>query len=94
MRGNCYVASEALYHILGGKRSIWRPQVMRTSRTETHWFLRSSLGTVLDPSRRQFRDKLPDYDKARPCPFLTRRPSRRARALMRLLTYQEPRAKR
>lgn len=86
-RGNCYVASEALYHILGGKRSEWTPQVMRMG-SETHWFLRHrTSGLILDPSRKQF-DKSPRYELARGTGFLTKTPSKRARKLMNALTWQ------
>jgi len=89
-RGNCYVATEALWHILGGKRSDWWIMRMRTA-TDTHWFLRHRCSSrlILDPSRRQFGRRLPDYSKAKRTGFLTRRPSKRARALMRQLTWQE-----
>jgi hypothetical protein len=99
MRGNCYAASEALYHILGGKRSGWEPHVMRINDgTETHWFLKHrAYHTILDPSRRQFKRRnsfwgdrwTPDYTKARRCAFLTVKPSKRARKLMKELTYQD-----
>lgn len=86
-RGNCYVVSEAAYHILGGKRAGWKPMVMRTS-TDTHWFLRHESGMVLDLSRRQFHGQLPDYSKARGSGFLTKRPSKRARILIERMTWQ------
>lgn len=86
-RGNCYVATEAAYHILGGKRSGWKPMVTRTT-TDTHWFLRHKTGLILDLSRKQFRGQLPDYTKAKGCGFLTRKPSKRAAALIEKLTYQ------
>lgn len=86
-RGNCYVASEALYHILGGKREGWTPMRMRT-RSDTHWFLRHKSGLIIDPSRRQFR-ALPDYRKGRGSGFLTKTPSRRTLALMEILTWQK-----
>ena len=86
-RGNCYVASEALYHILGGKNGGWTPCVMRTS-NDTHWFLRHRTGLIIDPSRRQFKGALPDYTKGRGSGFLTKRPSARARKLMEAMTWQ------
>lgn len=86
-RGNCYVACEALYHVLGGKAAGWTP--MRLSLPDdTHWFLRHASGLILDPSVRQFRTA-PDYSKGRGAGFLTREPSKRARALIDTLTYQE-----
>lgn len=90
-RGNCYVAAEALFHILGGYRdSPWRPHRLRLPSGETHWFLKDARGYVLDPSRRQFpKGGQPDYTTAVGAGFLTRRPSKRARALMKTLTWQE-----
>lgn len=96
-RGNCYAASEALYHILGGKAAGWTPMHIKmtdpgASNTENHWFLRHKSGMILDPSTQQFDHpgwwKRPDYSKARGSGFLTKRPSRRARALMKRLTWQ------
>lgn len=88
-RGNCYVASEAIYHTTGAANGPWRPQVMRLDDSETHWFLRHKVtGEVLDPSARQFDGALPDYSKGRGCGFLTREPSKRARALIDALTWQ------
>lgn len=88
MRGNCYVASEALYHLMGGKAAGWTPMRMRHL-GDTHWFLKNHLGVIVDASARQFRGKpKPDYGKAIGAGFLTKKPSRRARALMRTLTWQ------
>jgi hypothetical protein len=89
--GNCYVSSEALYHILGGKRAGWTPMRLRLGEGCVHWFLRHSSGLILDPARLQFRAKQwwapPDYSKARGSGFLTKRPSARARRLMKRLTW-------
>jgi hypothetical protein len=91
-RGNCYVASEALYHNLGGKRAGWKPMFLRLDDGESHWFLKHNSGLILDVSAPQFaRGKRPDYSKARGNGFLTLGPSKRARALMERLTYQDAR---
>lgn len=92
----CYVATEALWHALGGHWSSWRPCVLRlgwwarrwvprrgayVSPFSTHWYLESTDRTrVLDPTAHQFQGLL-TY-AGRPCGFLTRYPSRRARALL------------
>lgn len=83
--GNCYVASEALYHILGRD---WRPMVMRI-RGGTHWFLKHKSGIILDPSNKQFAKRL-NYNKAKGCGFLTKKPSRRAQELIQILTFKRP----
>lgn len=93
LRGNCYVATEALYHILGGSESYWQPMRMRIGR-ETHWFLRhKAWETILDPSRLQFEHEL-NYTKGIRTAFLTRKPSKRAMKLMMELTWQQPKATR
>src|SRR4051812_48635793 len=53
-RGNCYATSEALYHLLGGKRAGWTPQYMNTRATGNHWFLKHKTGLIIDPTRKQF----------------------------------------
>ena len=86
--GNCYAASEAIYHITGADAGPWRPHVMRVGRA-THWFLRHRFtGEVLDPSVRQFQT-LPSYLRGRGCGFLTKRPSKAAQDLINRLTYKE-----
>lgn len=85
MRGNCYVTCEALYHLIGGKRSGWQPAYLKHE-GDTHWILRRE-GLVLDPTVKQFETK-PDYTTAKNCGFLTKRPSRRARVLMQTMLWQ------
>jgi len=80
--GHCYVASEALYHLLGGKRSGFIPQVLRHERS-THWYLKHrTTGEIRDLTSRQFLTPVP-YHKGRGVGFLTRRPSKRARIVMK-----------
>ena len=96
--GNCYAASEALWHILGGKNSDW--QIMRIApsnlgklRTEdvSHWFLQHrETGIILDPSVQQFNGEFPDYSKAQRAAFypIKAGASARAQEVMELLTWQ------
>lgn len=95
LRGNCYVCCEAIYHLLGGKAAGWQPMCMRWE-GDTHWFLRRRVvGDVymtFDPTASQFKVK-PDYSLARGKGFLTKGPSRRARALMEKLLWQDPKEK-
>ena len=97
-RGNCYVASEALYHILGGPKGDWQPKRLKIG-SETHWFLQHRyLRIRIDASRLQFsvkeRRKLEtyfgegSYDSAKGSGFLTKRPSKRAKKLIKELTWQ------
>jgi len=79
MAGHCYVASEALYHMLGGKASGWTPQFIRHE-DAPHWFLRNG-SKVLDPTASQFKTPLP-YDQGKGKGFLTAEPSKRAATVM------------
>jgi hypothetical protein len=89
-RGNCYVTCEALYHLLGGKANKWKPMVMRHE-GDTHWFLlrdtKICTPLIIDPTVRQFRT-VPDYTKAKGCGFLTKKPSKRAKAMMETMVWQ------
>ena len=88
MRGNCYVTSEALYHLLGGKRAGWKPMLLSVN-GGTHWFLKHNTGLILDATAKQFGRIKPDYSKARGNGFLTVGPSKRAKKLMKELVWQE-----
>lgn len=79
--GHCYVASEAAYHLLGGKKSGWKSQFVRHLGCP-HWFLKHRDGTLLDLTAEQFQSPV-DYERAVGKGFLTKKPSKRARILMR-----------
>lgn len=85
--GNCYHTSEALYHLLGGKEAGWTPMRMRVN-GGSHWFLRHRSGLILDATVAQFGRRI-DYSTAVGCGFLTKRPSKRARAMMEKLVFVE-----
>ena len=91
-RGNCYASSEALYHILGGKKAGWKPMRFKfigpDKRMDTHWFLKHKSGLILDPSVRQYKGIIPPYEEGIGGGFLTKGPSKRARALIKRLTWQ------
>jgi hypothetical protein len=90
MRGNCYVTCEALYHLLGGAEQGWIPMNVRHE-GESHWFLEKRVWgeayVRLDPTVSQFKTE-PDYTKARGRGFLTKEPSKRAKALMEKMLWQ------
>ena len=91
MRGNCYVTCEALWHLLGGPKSGWKPMYVKHE-GDTHWFLKHlACGgcpeAILDPTISQFKSK-PDYTSARGCGFLTSKPSKRAKKMMRIMVWQ------
>ena len=82
--GHCYIAAEALYHMLGGKAKGYTPVVL-SHRTwpsglddgETHWFIVSDDGEILDPTKDQFDTEIP-YEVGKRTGFLTKHPSKRA----------------
>lgn len=76
LAGHCYVASEALYHLLGGRAAGWTPEHIKHEGV-SHWYLRHASGEVLDPTVAQF-STTPDYRQGCPKGFLTRNPSKRA----------------
>lgn len=80
MTGHCYVASEAMYHALGGKDAGWTPHQI-THEGSPHWFLRHKSGAIVDPTADQFKTPVP-YDKARGKGFLTKKPSKRAQIVL------------
>lgn len=79
--GHCYVASQALWHLLGGKRSGYTPQVGPAPGGGTHWWLRQDrTGRVLDPTASQFPRY--DYNQGTGKGFQTQKPSKRAAVLI------------
>lgn len=80
--GHCYAATEACYHLLGGRQSGWRPRNLRHEGS-SHWFLhRDTDDALLDATADQFAET-PDYTQGRGCGFLTGdKPSKRARTLI------------
>jgi ADP-ribose pyrophosphatase YjhB (NUDIX family) len=85
---HCYVASEALYHLLGGKKSGWTPMTVRHE-GDQHWFLRHEDGLVLDATDSQFQRPVPVH-KARGKGFLTKRPSKRAQVVIKRAKAELP----
>jgi hypothetical protein len=79
--GQCYVASEAAYYLLGGKEEGWKPMFVRHLGA-SHWYLQHSSGYILDLTYNQFKTPV-DYSRGRGTGFLTKAPSKRA---MKLLT--------
>jgi hypothetical protein len=97
-RGNCYVTCEALYHLLGGKAAGRLVPMVLKHEGDTHWYLEKRWNEtinghivtrtiIIDPTVKQFKTR-PDYSKGRGCGFLTKKPSKRARELMRKLLWQ------
>ena len=80
MAGHCYVASEALYHAMGGKEAGWVPEGTRWGGFP-HWWLRSPSGEQVDLTAEQFDEPVP-YEAGRGQGFLTKLPSRRAQVVL------------
>ncbi len=79
--GHCYAASEALFHLLGGKAAGWVPQSIRHEGV-SHWFLKHRLGEIIDATEDQFETPVP-HERAVGRGFLTWEPSKRASEIMR-----------
>jgi 8-oxo-dGTP pyrophosphatase MutT (NUDIX family) len=81
MTGHCYVASEAMFHLLGGKDSGWVPHNIKHE-GDQHWYLKNkTTGAILDPTASQFKTPVP-YQHGRGKGFLTKEPSKRAQELI------------
>lgn len=80
--GYCYVVAEVTYHYLTPKGYI--PHVMKTGEMETHWFLKSPDGEIIDFTADQFDEPL-DYSKGKPQNFMTKDISKRGKILAQLL---------
>ena len=78
--GHCYVASEAVYHSLGGKAAGYTPMQVSHEGT-SHWFLKHESGKIIDPTSDQFKTPVP-YEKAKGRGFLTKEPSKRTQTLL------------
>lgn len=85
--GHCYIASEAIFHNFGGKKK-WAAYTGRDHNNGTHWWLKNKeTGEIIDPTKEQYTSLNipPPYDKGRPCAFLTKEPSQRAKKLISLI---------
>jgi len=80
LTGHCYVGSEAMWHLLGGRGAGWKPVSVRYGGS-THWWLEHMDGRRLDVTAEQFPCD-PPYAKGRGRGFLTCQPSRRARVIL------------
>jgi 8-oxo-dGTP diphosphatase len=88
LAGHCYVASEALFHMLGGPDSGWAPQQINHE-GDSHWYLKhKETGEILDPTAGQFKTKVP-YEQGRGKGFLTKEPSKRAQELISRVKAQK-----
>lgn len=81
LRGHCYVASEALYHLKGGKAAGLKPMFI-SHEGAPHWFLADTKNRIIyDLTAGQFETPVP-YHLAKGKGFLTAKPSARAVKVM------------
>src|SRR3954467_5419304 len=85
-QAHCYVASEALYHLLGGGNSGYKPMHTRVNGL-SHWWIKSPEGHNIDLTADQFNMPV-DYDTGVGKGFLTLTPSKRAQILMDRVNHQ------
>lgn len=100
MAGQCSVATETLYFMLGGKAAGYTPMNVRHPVKGivggvSHWYLRSPDGLYLDPTADQFNTPV-DYTSGRGRGFPTPRqghaeppPSKRAKLLLSRIGAQK-----
>lgn len=80
-KGKCYQASEAYYHLMGGKASGLTP-IQGVWEGQSHWALRRGCcNAVIDLTMEQFNE-IPDYTLFRGRGFLTKKPSLKAQSIM------------
>lgn len=86
--GHCYVAAEAAFHMLGGKNAGYKAYVCKQSNGDTHWFIRDHNNNIIDPTAEQYLldGQDPPYDIGRPCGFMTSKPSKRAREVIKRIS--------
>lgn len=74
--GDCYHASEALYHLLGGEGAGLKPL-----KSDNHWFLATSTGRVLDPTGNAVAGTPAEFPKS---------PSKRSLDVLKGVIHQGP----
>lgn len=87
--GFCYIATEALYHLVPQKHK-WKPMCATYFEGEgkvrcTHWWLQHRTNNqILDPTDCQYGNDTPPYNKGRGMGFQNGydKPSKRAKALI------------
>ncbi len=89
--GHCYAASEALYHLIGGKEAGFVPCVasfVEDNEKFTHWWIRNG-SDIYDPTASQFTEvgKEPPYNLGKGAGFLTKSPSKRAQEIINRVEF-------
>jgi hypothetical protein len=83
--GFCYIATEALFYMIGGIDSGYMPFFVKED-NETHWWLANFENKKLDPTADQYKPDVPPYQLGKRCGFLNgyKNPSKRAKILIEL----------
>lgn len=76
----CYIASEAIYHLAGGKQAGLKPVNLKHEGA-SHWYLETNSGRIVDVTVGQFKTT-PDYSQGRGRGFLTKGPCKRTQKLL------------
>lgn len=87
MFGHCYIATEALFHLL--KDTRYAPMRGRDDAGIVHWWLiDKETGKVLDPTSEQYTSKglTPPYANGKSGGFLTKTPSKRCKEVLHRTT--------
>jgi hypothetical protein len=89
--GYCYVAAEAFIYLI--RRKNYKPMFLNLPENfseiyQTHWFIQSPKGYIIDPTADQFDNILP-YNLAIGKGFLTKKPSKRGMALIKAVKKYE-----
>lgn len=87
MFGHCYVATEALYHLLKSTKlkGTFKPHQGEDDREISHWWLQNEDDKILDVTSAQYtsKGKTPPYKKGSGRAFMTQKASKRARKVIR-----------
>lgn len=88
--GHCYVATEALWHLIGGNLSTFKPFYAFDEEGDTHWWL-SDGKSMLDPTGMQYgvRELKTLYSHGIRCGFLTKKPSKRAMIVINRILFRK-----
>jgi hypothetical protein len=86
--GCCYAASEALFHLAGGKDAGLSPERIEHEGV-SHWYLRTVEDEVLDLTAAQFKTPVP-YGSGRRAGFLSQKPSKLAQGVIERVRREYP----
>lgn len=79
--GHCYLATEAMYYLLGGKSSGYMPASIVHEGVKHYYLKHRDSGEVLDLTATQFRTAIP-YEKGRGSVYRQSKPSNRTAILL------------